>query len=77
MSVRSKIYRLDLRDFLKGLIVAVFSSVTAMLLESYNKGEFVLNWNNIGVAAFIGSLGYLKTNLLSNSKGEFLKKDLE
>jgi len=77
MSVRSKRYRLDLRDFFKGLAMAVSTSVIAVLLESYNLGDFVLNWNTIKGAALVGGLGYIKLCFFSNNHGELMKENKE
>ena len=75
--IRSKRYRLDLRDFLKGMAMAISTSVIAMLLESYNAGDFVLNWETIKGAALVGGLGYIKICFFSNNQGEILKANKE
>jgi len=77
MTRRSKLFRLDLRDFLKGLATAVFSSVAGVCLESLNNGSVVINKSTIGMAAAVGGIGYLKANFLSNDAGELFKKNIE
>lgn len=73
--MKSKLLQLDIKDFIKGLLVAVLASVVAVIGESLNAGELALNWQLIGNSAIIGGLGYLSKNLLSNNTGEFLTRN--
>jgi len=73
--MKSKLLRLNIDDFAKGLIVAMLTSVMAVAAESLNHGSLFLNWTLIANSAIIGGLGYLSKNLLSNNSGEFLKKN--
>ncbi|MGA2406522.1 MAG: hypothetical protein ABSF81_07215 [Bacteroidales bacterium] len=73
--MRSKFLRLNSRDFIKGLIVVVFCTfITGFYQLIANEGN--VNWVTLKpvVIAAIGSgLSYLTKNLLTNSKGEFMR----
>jgi uncharacterized membrane protein len=73
--MRSKFLKLNSRDFINGLIVAMFCTfITGFYQLIANDG--VINWLTIKpvVIAAIGSgVSYLTKNLLTNSKGQFMK----
>jgi len=73
--MRSKFLRLNARDFIKGLIVVMFCTfITGFYQLIANDG--VINWITLKpvVIAAIGSgVSYLTKNLLTNSKGEFMR----
>jgi hypothetical protein len=75
--MRSKFLRLNSRDFIKGLIVVMFCTfITGLYQLIANEG--VINWITIKpvVIAAIGSgISYLTKNLLTNSKGEFMRTE--
>jgi hypothetical protein len=75
--MRSKFLRLNSRDFFKGLIVVMFCTfITGLYQLIANEG--VINWITIKpvVIAAIGSgVSYLTKNLLTNSKGEFMRSE--
>lgn len=69
--------KLNTRDFIKGIIVAVICTLITGVYELIANGG-VINWLTIKpvVIAAIGSgISYLTKNLLSNSKGYFLKSE--
>jgi hypothetical protein len=73
--MRSKFLRLNSRDFIKGLIVVVFCTFITGFYQLIANGGNV-NWVTLKpvVIAAIGSgLSYLTKNLLTNSKGEFMR----
>jgi hypothetical protein len=73
--MRSKFLRLNSRDFIKGLIVVVFCTLITGFYQLIANGGNV-NWVTLKpvVIAAIGSgLSYLTKNLLTNSKGEFMR----
>jgi hypothetical protein len=73
--MRSKFLRLNSRDFIKGIIVAIFCTFITGLYQLIANGG-VINWLTIKpvVIAAIGSgVAYLTKNLLTNSKGQFMK----
>jgi hypothetical protein len=61
-----------LRDFLKGLLLAIFSSVITFVYEVVQAGtsfdgEF---FRSLGIVAITTLLAYLSKNLFENSSGE-------
>ena len=73
--MRSKFLRLNSRDFIKGLIVVIFCTFITGFYQLIANGG-VINWITIKpvVIAAIGSgVSYLTKNLLTNSKGEFMR----
>jgi uncharacterized membrane protein len=75
--MRSKFLRLNTHDFVKGLIVVIFCTfITGFYQLIANRG--VINCITIKpvVIAAIGSgVSYLTKNLLTNSKGQFMKSE--
>jgi hypothetical protein len=75
--MRSKFLRLNSRDFIKGLIVTMFCTfLTGFYQIIANNG--VINWLTIKpvVIAAVGSgVSYLTKNLLTNSKGQFMRRE--
>jgi hypothetical protein len=73
--MRSKFLRLNSDDFIKGLIVVIFCTFLTGFYQLIANGG-VINWITIKpvIIAAIGSgVSYLTKNLLTNSKGEFMK----
>ena len=74
-TMRSKFLKLNTSDFINGIIVAIFCTFITGLYQLIANGG-ALNWITIKpvVIAAIGSgVAYLTKNLLSNSKGQFMK----
>jgi hypothetical protein len=75
--MRSKFLRLNSRDFIKGLIVVIFCAFITGFYQLIANGG-TINWVTIKpvVIAAIGSgVSYLTKNLLTNSKGEFMRRE--
>lgn len=75
--MRSKFLRLNSRDFIKGLIVVMFCTFLTGFYQLLANGG-VINWITIRpvVIAAIGSgVSYLTKNLLTNSKGQFMRSE--
>lgn len=75
--MRSKFLRLNRRDFIKGLIVVVICTFITGFYQLIANGG-TLNWQTLKpvVIAAIGSgVSYLTKNLLTNSKGDFMKTE--
>jgi hypothetical protein len=73
--MRSKYLKLNTRDFINGIIVAILCTFITGFYQLIANGG-VINWITLKpvVIAAIGSgVAYLTKNLLSNSKGQFLK----
>ena len=75
--MRSKFLRLNRRDFIKGFIVAILCTfLTGFYQLIANEG--IINWITLKpvVIAAIGSgVSDLTKNLLTNSKGQFMRKE--
>jgi uncharacterized membrane protein len=74
-TMKSKILKLNTRDFINGIIVAILCTFITGFYQLIANGG-VINWLTIKpvVIAAIGSgVAYLTKNLLSNSKGQFLR----
>ena len=72
--MKAKFMSLGVKDFFKGLIVAVFSALITFLIEALQTGsEIDLNLlKRAGIASLIAFLSYILKNLFTNSKDQFL-----
>lgn len=59
-------FKLKLRDYLKGLLLAVVVPVLNAVLESLNAGAVVINWQHIWELALSTAVAYLLKNLLTD-----------
>jgi len=76
--MKSGFLKLNLRDFIRGLVVAVLSALFAGLLKLFEAGPFIFDWPTfqpIVFAAIVAALGYLTANLFTNSTGQILSRD--
>lgn len=71
----SSIFTLNTGDFLKGLIMAVLSSVITVIYQTIEAGSLVFDWKAIGTMALTAGLAYIMKNLFTNSNGVFLKRE--
>lgn len=65
---RSKKYKINLRDILKGLFIAVLTPVLFTIQQSLDAGEINLNWKGIAIAAVSGGVAYLIKNFFEDNK---------
>jgi len=73
--MKSKFLKLNKGDFINGIIVAIFCSFITGLYQVIANGG-AINWITLKpvVIASVGAgVSYLTKNLLSNSKGQFMK----
>ena len=75
--MKSKLFWLNVKDFIKGAVVAILTG-----LFTYLGNELTVNADvnkdlflRCGIAALAAFIGYLIKNLLTNSKDQFLKKE--
>jgi hypothetical protein len=74
-TMRSKYLKLNTRDFINGIIVAIICTFLTGFYQLIANGGLI-NWVTLKpvVIAAIGSgVAYLTKNLLSNSKGQFMR----
>lgn len=70
--------KLDQKDFIKSLVVAVLVAVLAFvqnILENKGLDLNLQDLQQVGQVALTALVGYLAKNLLSNSKDQFGKKE--
>ena len=75
--MRSKYLKLNTRDFINGLIVAMFCTFITGFYQLIANGG-VINWitmKPVVIAAIGSGVSYLTKNLLTNSKGEFMRNE--
>lgn len=67
----SKLFDVNGKDFLRGLIVSVTSASLTLILELLKKQE-AIDWANIGTVALIAGIGYVLKNLLTCEEGKLV-----
>jgi hypothetical protein len=75
--MRSEFLRLNSRDFFKGLIIVTICTFVTGIYQIIANG-FALNWltmKPVVIAAVGAAISYLTKNLLTNSRGDFLKSE--
>ena len=75
--MKSPFLNIDLTDFIKGLIIAVLTSVLTIIHSTLENLSLTFDWKLIFTTAVTSALGYLVKNLLTNSEGKFLKKEVK
>ena len=73
--MNSSFLTLNTTDFLKGLIMAVLSSVITVVYQTVEAGSLVFDWTAIGTMALTTALAYIMKNLFTNSAGKFFGKE--
>jgi hypothetical protein len=71
----STFLNLNTTDFLKGLLMAVLSSVITVVYQTVQTGSLVFDWKTIGTMALTTALAYIMKNLFTNSTGDFFGKE--
>jgi hypothetical protein len=64
----SKMFNINLGDFLKGLIMAVGGAVLTVIENSIEAGNFTFNWPNVWHVAVGALVVYLVKNLFTPGK---------
>lgn len=67
---KSKLFRVNFRDFLKGLVVSVIGAVLTGATTAFQTGTTDIK--TIGAGAAVAGLSYIGKNLLDNSEGKLL-----
>jgi hypothetical protein len=73
--MKSGFLSLDTKDFIKGLLLSVFTSVISIVYTSVQSGSLVFDTKTIATTALTTALGYIMKNLLTNSEDKFLKPE--
>lgn len=65
----SKFLSLNMKDFWRGLLIAVGTPVFALLITALNEGGFKnINWEALGIAGLSAGLMYISKNLFTASE---------
>lgn len=72
---QSTLFTLNTSDFIKGLLMAVLSTVITIVYQTVEAGSIVFDWTAIGTMALTSALAYIMKNLFTNSQGKLLKKE--
>jgi hypothetical protein len=73
--MNSTFLNLNTNDFIKGLIMAVLSSVITVVYQTVEAGSLVFDWKAIGTMALTSALAYIMKNLFTNSTGKLFGKE--
>jgi hypothetical protein len=73
--MNSTFLNLNSNDFLKGLIMAVLSSVITVVYQTVEAGSLTFDWKAIGTMALTTALAYIMKNLFTNSTGKLFGKE--
>ena len=73
----SKFFSLNVRDFLKGLLVATGTAFGTGLIAVLQNGTIPQSgdFRTMGISAAAAGVAYLVKNLFTNSNGEVAKKE--
>jgi hypothetical protein len=72
---QSTLFTLNTSDFIKGLLMAVLSTVITIVYQTVEAGSLVFDWTAIGTMALTSALAYIMKNLFTNSQGLLFKKE--
>ena len=61
----SKFLSLGLKDFLRGLVMAILAPVFVIAQQSFEAGVFTLDFKVIKIAACAGALAYITKNFFT------------
>lgn len=59
-------YKLNLRDFVRGALMAILVPVLYIIQSSLDSGTLVFNWKQILIAAIAGFVSYLIKNFFTD-----------
>lgn len=67
-STTSTQYSVNMKDILKGLLIAVITPVITIIYTSLQAGTITFNWKIIGMTALAAALAYIIKNFLTPAK---------
>lgn len=71
----AKLFRLNLNDFWKGLVLSVLVAILTVAYNSIQAGGFNIDWEMVATTAILTAISYLLKNLTTNSDGKILKPE--
>lgn len=72
---KSPLGKLNLRDAVHSLLLAVAASVITAMVQMYTRVPPVIDWNEIQSVAVTTALAYIGKQISQNSNGQLFKKD--
>lgn len=72
--MNSSLFKLNIWDLTKGLVVAVLASVLVIVRDTVSAGSLNFDWAAILQSGLLSAVAYLLKNLFTNQNGELLKK---
>lgn len=75
---KSKLWKLDIPDYIKAGFMAVLGAVVAMIYDMVYNGVYPVTteaWITIGKGALLALVTYIVKQLSTNSDGKILKKE--
>jgi len=73
--MKSSFLSLSTKDFIKGLVVAVLTSVITIVYTSLQVGSLDFDFKLIASTGLSSALAYILKNLVTNSNDEIMKKE--
>jgi hypothetical protein len=73
--MNSTLFNLNSSDFIKGLVMAVLSTVITIVYQTVQAGSLVFDWKAIGTMALTSALAYIIKNLFTNSTGKLFASE--
>ena len=73
--MNSTFLNLNSSDFIKGLIMAVLTTVITVIYQTVEAGSLTFDWKAIGTMALTSALAYIMKNLFTNSTGKLFAKE--
>lgn len=70
----SSLFKLNVWDLVKGLLVAVLTTVLVIAKDTLSAGSLNFDWSAITQAGLLSAVAYLLKNLFTNQNGELFKK---
>jgi hypothetical protein len=71
----SKLFKLNLNDFTKGLVIVLLTASISTLYQSYTQVPPSINWQTVLNNSIMAGLAYILKQVGTNSKGEVFKKE--
>jgi hypothetical protein len=68
--MNSTFLNLNSTDFIKGLLMAVLSTIITVIYQTVEAGSLTFDWKSIGTMALTTALAYIMKNLFTNSTGK-------
>ena len=59
-------FKLKLRDYLKGFLLAVVVPALVLIQQSLSNGEWTINWKSLGMSSVAAFIAYILKNFLTD-----------